>query len=189
VIEPPAKSPKAAARIAHDLRLATCFGETIFGKVVFNSSVAVIDSKTERGRLGAAFWNSSNPIKAAAFGVAVATWFPGRLGLSSQEAERRTSNIILPRDLLIGAAASAGLAAVVARIALKRQAPQGAVPLETGGVPAPESAGKAVPLQQAVGALGSVNVAVFPGLVAVMAMLSEEADRPPRRRFFPLPLP
>ena len=52
----------------------------------------------------------------------------------------------------------------------------------------PESTGKAVPLEQAVGALGSVNVAVFTGLVAVTAMLSEGAHRPPRRSLFPLPL-
>ena len=62
MIKLPAKSAEAAARVAHDLSLAACFGGTLFGKVVFNSSVAVIDSKTERGRLGAAFWNSSNPI-------------------------------------------------------------------------------------------------------------------------------
>ncbi len=70
---------RAAARIANDLGLAACFGGTLFGKVIFNSSLPVIDSKTERGRLGAAFWNRSNPINAAAFGLAVATWLPGRL--------------------------------------------------------------------------------------------------------------
>ena len=76
--DPSARTLEAAARIAHDLGLAASFGGTLFGKVVFNSSLPVVGSKTERGRLGAAFWNSANPINAAAFGLAVATWLPGR---------------------------------------------------------------------------------------------------------------
>ena len=87
VTEPSVRTVRAAARIAHDLGLAACFGGTLFGKVVFNSSLPAVGSKTERGRLGAAFWNSANPVNAAAFGLAVATWLPGPLGRSCGEAE------------------------------------------------------------------------------------------------------
>ncbi|HEV2094205.1 MAG TPA: hypothetical protein VGR18_13670 [Rubrobacter sp.] len=181
MIKPAAKSTGAAARIAHDLGLAACFGGTLFGKVAFNSSLPAIGSKTERGRLGAAFWNRSNPINAAAFGVAVATWLPGRLGLSDERIDRRTRGLLLTKDALMGAAASAGLAAVAAQISLNRRAPQGAVPLESGGVPAPEAGQTTALIQRAVGALGGVNAALFAGLIAVTAVLSEAPREPARR--------
>ena len=180
MIKPSAKSAEAAARIAHDLGLAACFGGTLFGKVVFNSSLPAIGSKTERGRLGAAFWNRSNPINAAAFGVAVATWLPGRIGLSGGEVDPRSRSLVLAKDALMGAAASAGLAAVVAQISLNRRAPEGAVPLASGGLPASEAEETSALIQRAVGALGGVNVALFGGLVAVTAAVSKPPGRSTR---------
>lgn len=158
---------RAAARIAHDLGLAACFGGTLFGKVIFNSSLPVIGSKTERGRLGAAFWNRSNPINAAAFGLAVATWLPGRL--SGEGPGQGARGVVLAKDTLMGAAASAGMAAILAQIVLNRRAPEGAVPLESGGVPAPEADDTSALIQRAVGALGGVNAALFAGLIAASA--------------------
>jgi hypothetical protein len=181
VIEPPAKSAEAATRIVHDLGLAACFGGTLFGKVIFNSSLPAIDSKTERGRLGAAFWNRSNPINAAAFGLAMATWLPGRLGLSGGGPGQGSRSLVLTKDALMGAAASAGLAAVAAQISLNRRAPEGAVPLESGGVPAPEAGDTTALIQRAVGALGGVNVALFGALVATTAVLSKAPDGPRAR--------
>ena len=187
MIKPPAKSAEAATRIVHDLGLAACFGGTLFGKVIFNSSLPAIGSKTERGRLGAAFWNRSNPINAAAFGLAVATWLPGRLGLSGGGSDPRSRSLVLAKDALMCAATSAGLAAVVAQISLNRRAPEGAVPLEFGGVPAPEAGDTTALIQRAVGALRGVNVALFAGLVAVTAALTEAPDTPPHRRPVPRP--
>jgi hypothetical protein len=175
------KPSTAVARIAHDLGLAACFGGTLLGKVVFNSSLPVVGSKTQRGRLGAAFWNSANPINAAAFGVAVATWLPGRLSRSHGEADGETRGLLLAKDALMGAAGTAGLAAILAQISLNRRAPQGAVPLESGGIPAPEAGETTALIQRAVGALGGVNVALFAGLVAVTAILSQTpGDLSPR---------
>jgi hypothetical protein len=147
-------------------------GGTLFGKASFNPSVTVIGDETERGRLGAAFWNRSNVINAASFGLAAAAWLPWRLGPSGKDNDQQARRLILAKDALMGAAASAGLAAVAAQVALNRQAPQGAVPLRTGGVPAPGAGAKAAALQRAVSALGSANVALFAGLVAVTAALS-----------------
>ena len=180
VTEPTTRTVKAAARIAHDLGLAACFGGTLFGKVAFNSSLPVLGSKTERGRLGAAFWNSANPVNAAAFGVAVAAWLPGRLGHSYKEADGGTRGLLLVKDALMGAAGTAGLAAVLAQVSLNRRAPEGAVPLESGGVPAPEAGETTALIQRAVGALGGANVALFGALVATTAALSKPQARPTR---------
>ena len=183
MIKPPPKTSEAAARVAHDLGLAACFGGTLFGKVIFNSSLPAIDSKTERGLLGAAFWNRSNLVNAA-FSVAVATWLPGRLGLSGGRADQMPRGLALANDVLMGAA-SAGPAAVAAQVSLNRRAPDGAVPLESGGVPAPEAGGRTALIQRAVGALGGVNVALFGALVATTAVLSRAPDGHAR----PSPLP
>lgn len=56
------------------------------------------------------------------------------------------------------------------QLALYRQAPEGAVPLETGGVPAPEASARAARLQRIV----SASVALFGSLVAVTTVMSEE---------------
>jgi hypothetical protein len=165
----------AAARVAHDLALAACFGGTLFGKVAFNPSVGVIVSKPERGRLGGTTWNRFNVLNAVSFGLAVTTWLMVRPGSAGEQVDRRTRDLVLAKDVLLGAAASAGLAAIVAQLVLYRQAPQGSVPLESGGVPASEASARAALLQRTVSALGSVEVALFGALVAVTALLSEEA--------------
>ncbi len=67
-------------------------------------------------------------------------------------------------------APSTGLSALVTQLALYRQAPEGAVPLETGGVPAPEASARAARLQRIV----SASVALFGSLVAVTTVMSEE---------------
>lgn len=56
------------------------------------------------------------------------------------------------------------------QLALYRQAPEGAVPLETGGVSAPEASARAARLQRIV----SASVALFGSLVAVTTVMSEE---------------
>lgn len=164
-----------AARAAHDLGLAACFGGTLFGKAAFNPSVGVLASKPERGKLGGTTWNRFNALNAASFGVAATTWLPVRPGSAGKRTDRRARNLVLAKDVLLGVAASTGLAAVVVQLVLYRQAPEGAVPLETGGVPAPEASGRAALLQRAVSVLGSANVALFAGLVAVTATLSQNA--------------
>ncbi|MDP9478161.1 MAG: hypothetical protein M3R38_21190 [Actinomycetota bacterium] len=124
--------PTTAARIVHDLGLAACFGGTLFGKVAFNPSVGLVGSRPERGKVGGKTWNRFNLLNTASFGTVAATWLPERLGPVGEEVDRRAPGLVLVKDVLLGVAASTGLAAVVVQILLNRQAPEGAVPLETG---------------------------------------------------------
>ena len=172
--------PSTAARIVHDLGLAAYFGGTLFGKVAFNPSVGLVGSRPERGKVGGKTWNRFNLLNTASFGTVAATWLPERLGLVCEEVDRRAPGLVLVKDVLLGVAALTGLAAMVVQILLNRQAPEAAVPLETGGVPAPEASDRAARLQRAVGALGSVNAALFGGLVAVTTALRQEAGKPAR---------
>jgi hypothetical protein len=170
----PGTTPHAVERAAHDLALAALFGGVLVGKTVFNPSLGVLGSKTERGRLGATFWNRSNAINASAFAVAAATWFSERRPMEL-DPERR--GLVLLKDVLMVLAAAAGLATLIIQAVLYRQAPGGAVPLETGGKPAPEAPPRAYRLQQIVSALGSVDVALFAGLISVTAILRHDSGR------------
>jgi hypothetical protein len=121
-----------AARVIHDLGLAVCFGGAQFGKVAFNPSVGAIACKTERGRVGGTTWNRFNVLNVASFGAALLSWLPSRLGSAGKDANRRVHELILIKDVLTAVATTTGLAVLVAQVLLNRQAPEGAVPLETG---------------------------------------------------------
>ncbi len=166
-----------AARVAHDLGLAACLGGTLFGKTAFNPGVGVVGSKTERGKVGGTTWNRFNALNTASFVVAAATWLPGRLGITGDQTDQRSRNLVLAKDVLMGVSGSTGLTVLVLQILLYRQAPMGAVPLETGSVPAAEASARAALLQRTVSALGSVQIALFTGVVAVTAVLSERASK------------
>ncbi len=172
-----------AARIAHNLGLAACFGGTLFGKVAFNPSVGVVASKPERGKVGGKTWNRFNALNTASFVVAAATWLSRRLGMAGDETDRRARNLVLAKDVLMGVAGCTGLTVLILQIVLYRQAPEGAVPLETGGVPAAEASERTSRLQRAVSALGSVHIALFAGIVALTTMLSAEEGESTRRSF------
>ena len=159
-------------RAAHNLGLAACLGGTLFGKVAFNPSLSLIGSKTERGKVGGTTCNRFNALNAASFVLAAATWLPQRFGLTGERRHLRVvRNLVLAKDVLMGVAGSVGLSVLVLQIVLYRQAPKGAVPLETGGVPAAEASDRASWLQRAVSVLGSVHIALFAGIVALTAML------------------
>ena len=57
---------------------------------------------------------------------------PQRFGLTGERRHLRVRNLMLAKDVLISVAGSVGLSVLVLQIVLYRQAPKGAVPLETG---------------------------------------------------------
>jgi hypothetical protein len=166
-----------AARVVHDLGLAANFGGILFGKAAFNPSVGVVSSKTERGSLGGTTWNRFNALNTLSFLATAATWPSARSGLLSKNASPRARALLRAKDALMGAGGSLGLLVLVLQVVLYRQAPGGAVPLETGGIPAAEASARASQLQRAVSSLGSVHVALFAGLIALTTVLSAEAGR------------
>jgi len=166
-----------AARIAHDLSLAANFGGILFGKAAFNPSVGVVRSKTERGSLGGTTWNRFNAMNTLCFLLSAAAWPSARSSLLSEGAGPRARGLLRAKDALMGFAGALGLLVLVLQVVLYRQAPGGAVPLETGGVPAAEASARASRLQRAVSSLGSVHVALFAVLISLTTMLSSEAAR------------
>jgi hypothetical protein len=178
-----------AAWVAHNLGLAACFGGLLFGKTALNPSLSAIDSEADRGKILNTTWNRYNIINVASFAMAAATWFPGRLGLSGKEIDQQTRNLVLAKDVLFGVGALTGLASVIQGRALTRQAPEGAVPIESGTTPAAETPEKASGLLRSVNQLGNLNIAVTGAILGITTILSMKATKSTRfsavSRFLP----
>jgi hypothetical protein len=162
----------------------------LFGKAALNPNLDAISSKAERGKMLNKAWNRYNVVNVLSFGTAAATWFPGRLGLTGEEIDQQTRNLVLAKDILFGIGAITGLASVIQGRALTGQGIDGAVPIETGTKPAAETPEKAASLLRSVNLLGNLNLGVTGGLLAVTTILSMKATQSQqfakiaRRRFF-----
>jgi lysylphosphatidylglycerol synthetase-like protein (DUF2156 family) len=173
-------------RAAHDVGLAAWLGGAMFGKFAHNPSLVHITSHAERGSVSNAAWNGYNVINAAGLGAAALGWTAARLtetrpaNLSATERTLSTA-----KDGLMAAAVLTGVASGVQGARLARQAPEDAVPVETGTVPAPETPEKAARIQRSLGVLGSASIATGVALVAVNAVLAQvNHSHPAKKRAF-----
>jgi hypothetical protein len=171
-------------RAAHDVGLAAWLGGAMFGKFAHNPSLEKISSHAERGSVSNAAWNGYNLVNTAGLGAAALGWGAARLtetkpaNLSSTEQSLSTA-----KDALMAAAVLTGVANGVQGARLARQAPDGAVPVQTGTKPAPETPPKAARIQRSLGVLGNLNIASGVALVAVNALLAQtNHSRPAKRR-------
>jgi hypothetical protein len=171
-------------RITHDIGLAAWLGGSMFGKLALNPAVAHVSSRAERGKVVNAAWGSYRPVNATALAAVGGAWFAARLteasGGRQSEVERELARV---KDGLVVGALASGAATAVQGGRLSRQAPDGGVPIERGTEPAAETPKPAARIQRTLGLLSSANVAFGLALVAVNAMLAQQAhSRPPRRR-------
>jgi hypothetical protein len=171
-------------RAAHDLGLAAWLGGAAFGKFALNPSLTRIPSRSDRGSVANAAWNGYNAINAAGLGAAALGWGAARFtetrpsNLSAREKALSTA-----KDGLMAAAVLSGIASGVQGARLAKQAPNGAVPIETGTQPAAETPPKAAKIQRSIGTLGNLNILTGAALVAVNAVLAQtDHSRPAKRR-------
>ena len=171
-------------RAAHDVGLAAWLGGAMFGKFAHNPSLTKISSHSERGSVANAAWNGYNAINATGLGAAALGWGAARFtearpaNLSGREKTLSTA-----KDGLMAAAILTGVANLVQGARLAKQAPDGAVPVETGTKPALETPPRAAKIQRSLGVLGNVNVLAGVALVAVNAVLAQtNHSRPAKRR-------
>jgi hypothetical protein len=178
-----------AAWVAHDLGLAASFGGQLFGKLALNPNLDVIGSKDERGKMLNAAWNRYNVVNALGLGTAAATWFVGRAGISGESIDDDARGLVLTKDALFAASILTGLASIFSGLRLSRQAPDGAVPVQTGTEPAPETPEEAAGLLRTVNVLGNVSLALIASIVTVTTILSQKAGQSTRwsvvSRFLP----
>jgi hypothetical protein len=171
-------------RAAHDVGLAAWLGGAAFGKYALNPSLARIPDHADRGSVANAAWNGYNAINAAGLGAAALGWGAARFtearpaNLSGREKALSTA-----KDGLMAAAVLTGIANGVQGARLAKQAPNGAVPIETGTKPAADTPVTAAKIQRSLGTLGNLNILTGVALVAVNAVLAQtNHSRPATRR-------
>jgi hypothetical protein len=172
------------ARAAHDVGIAAWLGGAMFGKFAHNPSLRRITSHAERGAVANAAWNGYNLVNALGLGTAGVTHLAARLTeVSPSRTSASEGAFATAMDVLTGAAVVTGVANFALGAALARQAPEGAVPVETGVLPAADTPPRAARIQRAIGFLGTANIGIGVALVAVQAVSDRQAyDRANVRR-------
>jgi hypothetical protein len=171
-------------RATHDVGLAAWLGGALYGKFALNPSLERISNHAERGSVANAAWNKYNLVNALGLGAAAAGWTAARF------TEAKPSNLSGPenalstaKDVLMAAAVLTGLANGVQGARLARQAPDGAVPVETGTEPAAGTPPRAAKIQRSLDVLGNLNIGSGIALVAVNGVLAQQNhSRPAKKR-------
>lgn len=169
-----------AAWVAHDIGLAAGFGGSLFGRIALNPAVKLISDKSERGQLVNTAWNGFNIVNAVGLGTAAVTWFIGRAMLRKKHTRslgHAGRGLVLAKDVLMSTTVATGLLSGISGLILARQAPRGAVPMETGSKPAQETPRKAAGLQRLVNVLGTVNLLSTAGVIGITAVLGTVAGK------------
>ena len=166
-----------AGWVAHNLGLSACLGGLVFGKLALNPNLSTLESKAERGKLLNTTWNRYNAVNAASLGTAALTWFVGRATISGDVIDEEARGYVLAKDLLFVASALSGLASIIAGRRLTAQAPDGAVPIETGTTPASDTPEEAAGLLRTVNQLGNLNIGLIAAIIAVTTILSQKAGQ------------
>jgi hypothetical protein len=173
-----------ATQVAHDVGLAAWLGGSMFGKFAHNPSLRLITSPVERGQVANAAWNGYNVVNAVGLGSAGAAHVAARLTeLQPGNLTEHERVLVTGMDVLMGISVASGVLNFVLGAALARQAPDAAVPMETGTQPTASTPPRAARLQRAIGVLGTVNIVSGVLLVADNAVFRRGAfSRPATRR-------
>jgi hypothetical protein len=86
------------------------------------------------------------------------------------------------KDGLMAVAVLTGAVNGVQGARLAKQAPEGAVPVETGTKPAPGTRAKAARIQRSLGVFGTLNIVSGVALVAVNAILAQTNHSHPAKQ-------
>ena len=177
-------SVQNVTRALHDVGLASWLGGAMFGKFALNPAVQVIPDRKQRGKVSNAAWNGYNVVNSLGLGTAAAGYLAARA--TELAGPRQTSTekaLTRVQDGLMATAVVTGILNGIQGARLARQAPEGAVPIETGTKPAPETPKSAARIQRSLGVLGNLNILTGIGLVAVNGIQSRlHYSRPPKRR-------
>lgn len=171
-------------RAAHDIGLAAWLGGAMFGKFAHNPALRRISSRPERGAVANAAWNGYNVVNALGLGAAAVGWAAARATETRPDKlSGRERTLALMKDGLMATSVVSGILNGIQGTRLAKMAPDGAVPVETGTEPAPETPPQAAKIQKSLGTLGTLNIASGAALVAVNGVLAQtDHSRPPLRR-------
>jgi hypothetical protein len=157
--------PTAAGRAAQQLGIAALLGGNLFGRLAMHPALEGVCGPDERGQVVNAAWRRYGNVNSAALVAVVGGW------LVTRDGERGDAALVRAKDAAVGAVAVTGIASAVAGVAFGASAPGGAVPLESGSEPAPETPPRPARLKRLLNGLGRTSAVAEIALVAVDASL------------------
>jgi hypothetical protein len=174
----------SATRAAHDVALAALLGGNLFGRLAMNRALGEITDKSERGKVLNRAWRLYGTVNSLALVALVGGWLPTRLtNSSSHRVSARDRRLAVAKDVTIGAVVVTGLASAAGGVGFARQAPGGAVPMESGRTAAAETPAQAARLKRVINMLGALNILSELTLVIINASLSQTVGPgPPARK-------
>jgi hypothetical protein len=180
----PPDLPTAVGRAAHDIGLAGLLGGNLFGRLALHPAVVNISDRAERGKVVNAAWRRYGTVNSISLLLVTGGWVAARLTEThDSRLSSRERTLARVKDGLVAAVTLTGLATALEGVRFARQAPQGAVPIETGSEPAAETPGPAARNKRILNVLGATGAVAEIALVAINAGLAQENfRRPPAKR-------
>jgi hypothetical protein len=126
-----------AARAAGDVGLAALFGGNLFGRLAMHPALEGVCGPEERGQVVNAAWRRYGTVNSLALAA------------------------------VVGAVTLTGVASAIAGVRFGAQAPGGAVPLESGSDPAPQTPPDAARTKRVLNALGAASAASEAALLVI----------------------
>jgi hypothetical protein len=187
VMTPSSDLVSQAGRAAQDVGLAGILGGTLFGRMALHPAVEHISDPRERGEVVNAAWRRYGTVNSIGLAALTAGWLAARADevRGAAKLTRRERRLARAKDALVGAVVVSGVLSAIEGIRFSRQAPHGAVPLQDGSTPSPQTPPAAARMKRILNVLGATSLAAETALVAVNSALSQENYRrsPLRRRF------
>lgn len=181
---PPPETLINVARAAHDLGLAGLLGGNLFGRIALHPAVEIVSDKAERGEVVNDAWRRYGTVNSLSLAAVTIGW----AGARATEARPallspREQTLARVKDGLVAGVVVTGLATALQGVRFAREAPDGAVPLQTGSAPAAETPPAAARLKRGLNLLGAAGGVLEVALIAVNAALTQSGhSQPPARR-------
>lgn len=155
--------PRAlAAQAAGDVGLAALFGGNLFGRLAMHPALEGVCGPEERGQVVNAAWRRYGTVNSLALAGVIASWLSARDDASGPLARAK--------DAAVGAVAVTGVASAIAGVRFGAQAPRGAVPLDSGSDPGPETPPDAARNKRVLNALGAASAASEAALLVIESL-------------------
>lgn len=177
-VKVPARAGRAVRQMAQELSLAALIGGNLFGRLAMSPALAHITDKTERGKVLNGSWRRYGTMNSIALAALVSGWLPTRKDeLGALWVSRQERTMVLAKDIVVGAVVVTGVASAVSGIGFAREAPAGAVPMDSGHDPAPEAPTRAARLKRLINVLGTLNLGAEVALVGINVAMVQRRTR------------
>ena len=180
----PSDTVSSLGRAAHDAGLAALLGGNLYGRIALHPALADVSDASERGRVLNRAWRRYGWIHSAGLAALIAGWAGARVTEAKPSSlSGRERQLAVAKDAAVAAVAVTGVATAVAGMRFAKTAPGGAVPLEDGNHPGPQTPEHAAKLKRRVNILSTASAISELALVGVNAALGQaNFRRPPVRR-------